>query len=65
MLKYPQVSDEGVNIVTERGKDRRPRKSVLTIPHMRTELSGRYSCHIWCSKVMETGTVTLTMLPGG
>ena len=56
--------DDDINIVVLHGKDQRPEKSVLTLPSMRTEWEGRYSCHVWCATLMETGTITLTISPG-
>ena len=46
------------------GKDQRPESSTLTIPRMHKMWEGRYSCHVWCATLMETGTITLTITPG-
>ena len=56
--------DEDVTILVMHGKDQRPESSTLTIPRMRNMWEGRYSCHVWCVTVMETGTITLTITPG-
>ena len=56
--------DEDVTIIIMHGRNQRPESSTLTIPRMTNMWEGRYSCHVWCATLMETGTITLTITPG-